>query len=257
MKCQFSACGQFLHIAGLEARATRAPKKPAPEQADSAKLPLKLALLVSSYRLSANKTASSPPNLIHRVRIDLGPTSLLSVTKLPYTLSWTRKELYFTISDYTLKVYRIQLFKPRGTAKGKEEIPVLIPRKPIFLPETAQTRQVYYFPAKVENDARIIVGSETRETDESTEIMQFVLQAKQNERRARPVENAFEAQGDCAVLVGCYINEQDLGGWRNPSELSEIPQYMGVGCLSRRIEKFNPDDDCDCELFVSPFCWIY
>lgn len=44
------------------------------------------------------------------------------------------------------------------------------------------------------------------------------------------------------------MNEDaDLGGWGKSYDTTEIPGQLGVGCLDRRLERFNFDDDCDRE----------
>jgi hypothetical protein len=41
----------------------------------------------------------------------------------------------------------------------------------------------------------------------------------------------------------------DLGGWGPSTDNLEIPEYFGVGRFIRHLEKFDPDDDCDRELY--------
>ena len=47
--------------------------------------------------------------------------------------------------------------------------------------------------------------------------------------------------------IGCYINEQiDIAGWVNSEDQTTIPGDLGIGKLDCPLEKFNPEDDCDC-----------
>lgn len=239
MKCQFSACGRFLHIVALEGQ--QPTKKRSAE--------INIAVLVSTYRLSRRKTTRSPPTLIHRIRVKIGTTKSLSVTKLPFTVTWTSNEVYITCSDVILRVFRVPLFKPEKGAQEVDDM-VLMPRKPIFLPESAQNRQVHYFPSKSgpdssgpgESTARIIIGSETRK------------QIEEEQGAEHGVEFSTTGctfvgqQGEFSSPIGCYVNEEvDLGGWGKSYDMTDIPVQLGIGSLDRRLEKFNPDDDCDCK----------
>ncbi|KAG1745715.1 hypothetical protein EDB19DRAFT_459773 [Suillus lakei] len=242
MKCQFSACGRFLHIAALEGQQTI--KRPLAEQRV-----INIAILISTYRLSRRKTSRSPPTLIHRIRVKLGSKESLSVTKLPYTVTWTPKDTYITCSDAVLRVYRIPLFKPEKEALEEEEDVVLMPRKTVFFPESALNRQVHYFPSKSNPDSRgestahIIIGSETRRQEQQT---------LEHGVEFSTIGRTFVGlQGEISPPIGCYINEEaDLGGWGRSRDITEIPVQLGIGCLDRRLERFNPDDDCDLEPYI-------
>ncbi|OAX38625.1 hypothetical protein K503DRAFT_866020 [Rhizopogon vinicolor AM-OR11-026] len=244
MKCQFSACGRFLHIVSLEGQQPTRKKHIAEKHA------IHIAVLVSTYRLSRRKTTRSPPTLMLRIRVKLGSVGSLSVTKLPFTVSWTPKDVYITCSDVVLRVFRVPLFKPEKGTQEADDI-VLMPRKPVFLPESAQNRQVYYFPSKNgpdghgESTARIVIGSETRK------------QIEEEQGGERGVE--FSAigctfvgqQGEFSPPIGCYVNEEvDLGGWGKSYDTTEIPVQLGIGSLDHRLERFNPDDDCDLEPYI-------
>ena len=71
-----------------------------------------LTLQVSTHRLSVRKTVSSPPRLVFRTNIFLGKTKSVSVSTLPYTLTWTDQYLYLVKRDTKLNVIRIHLFRP-------------------------------------------------------------------------------------------------------------------------------------------------
>ncbi|KAK0464302.1 uncharacterized protein EV420DRAFT_1637875 [Desarmillaria tabescens] len=164
MKCRFSLCGQYLHVACLEGQLR-------PQQRKKGDQPVRLALMVSTYYLCGKKSSRSPPTLIHRARVALGAQPYTSVSNPPYTLTWTPKELYFTCSDTQLKVYRICLFNPnKGNPDGS--VPsVLVPKEVFFLPETAQKRKVYFFPPDDDRyPSRVIVGSETRLEKEKDKV---------------------------------------------------------------------------------------
>jgi len=54
-----------------------------------------LALLVSTYRLCNKQVSRCPPSLVHKARVELGPVASLSVSTLPFKLTW-RAESAFT-----------------------------------------------------------------------------------------------------------------------------------------------------------------
>ena len=210
MKCRFSPCGRFLHVVTLEGQHKPISKR---EQAQHKSDPkLALALLVSTYRLCNKQVSRSPPSLLHNARVELGPmASLLSVSELPVTLTWTPKVLYLTSRHVTLQVHQVHLFNSNKTTKG---LCVTRPREVIVLPDTAVERDVYYFPpADGSANAQIIIGSESSVTN--------------------------------SPPIGCFVHhEKDLGGW---SECQDIPKKRGFGQFTRPLEKFNPEEDCDCE----------
>ncbi|KAJ7642837.1 hypothetical protein B0H17DRAFT_1216337 [Mycena rosella] len=247
MKCHFSQCGVYVHFASLEGQ-----KKPGSRRKknDAEQPPVKLALLVSTYRLSIRKTTRSPPSLVHRVRLYLGSKTTLAVSKLPYTLTWTPTDLYFTCSDKVLKVFRISLFDTaKASSSVQQEHPILVPRKPIFLPESAEKRQVYYFPPAGESTtATVIVGNEMRgRTAELTGVKQLRGGGK-DALLLYTIHNVF---GRLAPPVGCYLQEDaDLGGWSKSHDRSTLPDDLGIGQLDHRLEKFDPHDDCQLEPYV-------
>jgi hypothetical protein len=241
MKCQFSACGRFLHIVALEGQQPTKKKHSAEQKT------IGIAVLVSTYRLSRTKTSRSPPTLVHRLRVKLGSTESLSVTKLPYTVTWTPKDVYVTRSDVVLRAHRIPLFKQEKGVQESEDI-VLMPRKPVFLPESALNRQVHYFPSKSSSDGcgeptgRIIISSETRKQIKEAQELEYGVEFG-------TIGRTFVGQqGEFSPAIGCHVNEDvDLGGWGKSYDTTEIPGQLGIGCLDRRLERFNPDDDCDCK----------
>ncbi|KAG1898125.1 uncharacterized protein F5891DRAFT_1148495 [Suillus fuscotomentosus] len=234
MKIHFSECGEFLHIATLEAQGK------ASELKDSEPLPpIKLALLVCTYRLSRRKTARSPQQ-IHCMKLALGQTTRLHVSKMSSTLTWTSKDLYFSCSRKLLQVYRIPLF---GTTeeKGKEDQqPVWMPRKPFFLPHSASNRAVYYFPpaenksGKEQLPARILIGSDFTALDDiepnEAEEDYDVLLVK------RVIDHSVGRRGEFNPPIGCYVDEDtNLGGWVDSHARANILQDRGVGHLDPRM----------------------
>lgn len=253
MKIRFSECGEFLHIATLEAqRKTPELKK------DSEPLPpIKLAVLLCTYRLSQRKTTRSPPQQIHRMKLALGQTTRLHVSKMPFTLTWTSKDLYFSCSGKSLQVYRIPLFSTTEEKAEENLQAVWTPRKPFFLPHSANNRAVYYFPpaenksGKEQLPARILIGSDFTavrdiEPNEAEEDYNVLLVK-------RVIDHSVGRRGEFRPPIGCYVDEDtNLGGWVESHARANILQDRGVGHLDPRmpVERFNPDDDCDLEPFI-------
>jgi hypothetical protein len=261
MKCHFSSCGRYLHIAALEGQQkplVSREKRKKKGLGATPQRPLHLALLVLTFRLSRSKTTRGPPSLINLARIKLGTTNFLSVSTLPFTLTWTPEELFFTRSGLILKVYRIRLFQVNtgdknlnaDTAAAQAQgLGVLVPKNPIFLPKTATKREVYYFPpgpGKV--DAQIIIGSEAI----ARESQSFTTDDSQTNASTTlcATGDVIGLGGTSTLPIGCYVKEADLGGWIKSNDLSEIPQDRGVGRLNQRLERFNPDEDCDLEPYI-------
>ena len=249
MKCQFSECGQFLHIAALEGRQNPVSRRELRKQrrqhsssegqdTPQGKPQIRLFLLVSTYRLSNRKTTRSPPWLIHRVKVDLGDRSDFSVSKLPYTLTWTTNDLYVTASQEKLLVYRIKLFALACSDKQVNKLAlVLVPRNTIFLPSTARFREVRFFPAEGAVNARVLIGSEDPMPKSSK---------GQNDSPAEVIGLG----GVLSPPIGVYLTDVDLGGWIPSSDVAPIIEDVGIGRLDQKVERFDRDDDCDLEPYI-------
>ena len=187
---------------------------------------MKLALLLSTYRLSSRKLTRSPPALIHRAKVNLGSQATLSVSKLPYTLTWAQNELHFTYSGDTLKVYRIRLFSTNGSRSPDEIHEVLIPKNTVLLPVTVRPRVVYYFPpADEKTEGRIIIGAP-----------------------------ASGLKGARSPPNGCFVREQeDLGGWGESGDCLAIPENSSVGRMDYSQVESNRKDACDCKCTAFTF----
>lgn len=241
IKCHFSACGRYLHMASLERQklASESRKVNADLMTSQAN---ELKLLVLTYRLSESKTTRSPPSLVHRARVDLGLRTL-KASKLPFTFTWTPAQVHLTCSENQLEnkranqleVYRVSLFGPSSTLAH----PVLVPQEPIVLPRTDRMRQVHYFSStSLDTPARIIISNEPNRTEGGA------VASSPGTRNVVWLEGAPLPLG---WPIGCFIRDVDFGGWK-PSACSDLPRDLGVGQLVRCREKFDFDEDCDCEL---------
>lgn len=227
VKSHFSSNGCFLHFAVLEASyAEEQSQNPASETPRQQVL---LTLQLSTHRLSARKTARSPPHLVCRTNVLLGQTHSVSVSTLPYTLTWTDQYLYFVTRDTKLNVIRIPLFRP---TKAGEKTTVCYPRNDIYLPRTAELRDVYYYPPQEhtkkgkEGIGTIIIGSHS---------------SIPSQRKLVP-SNAVKPP--IIVLVS---EEKDLGGWVCKADAVNIEQRQNnaAGRLQSKFERFDLKEDCD------------
>ncbi|KAJ7278277.1 hypothetical protein C8J57DRAFT_1713171 [Mycena rebaudengoi] len=245
VKPQFSACGDFLHVASLEAQVTpvngdqRCKNQrclihhPVPE--------LHLYMLVLTYRLSTSKPTRSPPVLLHRVKVDLGKhEGPLSVSQLPFVFTWAPRDLFVTRRAMNLEVFRIQLFsEPTGGGRSPDQS-VLVPMKQTVLPDSAALRDVYLMPLSDDLNGAfiVVVGSETRMKAASVEdLVQLGLPEEMSELQKRRT---------LAPSVGAVLRAEDIGGWVRAEGLS-VPQPRFVGNLDMRKEIFDPVDDCAAE----------
>ncbi|KAL4784384.1 hypothetical protein BJX76DRAFT_367696 [Aspergillus varians] len=266
-KCHFSDCGNYLHIATLEAR--RKPPQQEKKKNSSAiaqqtdPVPLELSLFVTTHRLSSRKTTRAPPTQIYRTKIDLGKFNSLPVSQLPFTLTWTPSELYFTLSRQTLTVLKIKLFPPR-----EDEEPVLTPRNRIFLPATAETREVRFFPSKANLSTEESKGGETSHVLIGSQIRSSsVLLGEQTSDSAHGDDKGgFQArgtawipqteairgvEGSVSMPAGFYLSsDEDFGGWVTSNDIVDIAADRGVGQLDLKVERFDVEEDCDLEPYI-------
>ena len=231
VKPHFSSNGDYLHFAALEAQ--NAEKS---EDSDG-KRPahVLLTLQVSTHRLSRRKTVSSPPHLIFRTNVFLGKTESVSVSALPYTLTWTDQILYFVKRDTKLNVIRIPLFRP---AKAGTQTVVCYPRNEIHLPRTANMRDVHYYPPRegvkkdMEGLGTVIIGSYS----------------------SRPAQGTLVPRHAVSPPIGVYVSEQhDLGGWICKADVADAKQRHNTtgGRLQGKFEHFDRKEDCDIVPFLA------
>ena len=196
-----------------------------------------LTLQVSTHRLSVRKTVSSPPRLVFRTNIFLDKTESVSVSTLPYTLTWTDENLYFVKRDTKLNVIRIPLFRP---AKAGTQSVVCYVRNDIHLPRTAARRDVHYYPPQKgvrrerEGKGTIIIGSYS----------------------SLPAQGILLPQQAISPPIGVYVSEQDdLGEWICKADVTDTKQRHNNagGRLQGKFEQFDLKEDCDIVPFMVSF----
>ena len=243
MKCYFSPCSKYLHIASLEAQQMKQSRY---EVKAGTKTRLALAAFVSTYRLSNRKTTRSPPTLIHRVKVILGSTSCLCPTRMPVEVTWTPKEVYLSSSSdmNQLRLLRVELFPPAKDRAMLDYNAVSVPKLPILLPESARSRSVHYYPPQPNSThALIIIGS-------------WACQPEADDDKDKPSpEDAPDKYDTIQGLpetvsppIGFYVDvEKDLGGWGPTNAEEEIDKDKDKGQLKQKMEIFAAEDDCDIE----------
>ncbi|KAF7958092.1 hypothetical protein EAE96_003659 [Botrytis aclada] len=190
VKTRFSSCGVFIDFATIEGRLVENEPK------------MRLSLQVSTHHLSSHKTARSPPRLTFNINVPLGESSSMSVSRLPYTLTWTDKELFFVTRGEELNLIRIPLFK----GADDNTVPVCYTQNPTYLPRSAESRNVYYFPPS---------ASKCKEKDKAKgkeEVGKIIIGSHSSiPSQGLIVPKRSMIQPPFGVLVK---EDADLGGWK-------------------------------------------
>lgn len=156
VKCHFSSCGQYLHIALLHGR----------QQEDFTgnifRINTHLTLEVLTYRLCAKKPSRSPPTPVHRVQAPLGTVDNFLSSTLPCTFTWTPRALYVTSTIGALEVHKVVLFgaeaRPESaSAAGAGETGEALEPEPSVAPR----REFLFFPGSDNKGAQLIVTNMT------------------------------------------------------------------------------------------------
>ena len=241
MKCHFSPCSKYLHIATLEAKQLKQSRS---ERKDGAKRRLALSAFISTHRLSTHKTTRSPPTLVHRVKVILGSTTSLCRSRMPIEVTWAEKEIYLSSSSELnlLTLLRVDLFPPPKESTTADYNAVSVPKLPILLPESARCRSVHYYPPQANTThALILIGSWASKPDSDND---------KSTREDGP-EEYDTIQGLPETVfppIGFYVDvEKDLGGWGASNAEEEIDKDADKGKLKQKMEIFAAEDDCDIE----------
>ena len=241
MKCHFSPCSKYLHIASLEAQQMKQSRS---EIKAKTKPRLALSAFISTHRLSTRKTTRSPPTLVHRVKIILGSTTSLCPTRMPIEITWVEKEVYLSSSSELnlLTLLRVDLFPPAKESAAADYNAVSVPKLPILLPESARSRSVHYYPPQPKTTlALILIGSFASKPDSNND---------KSTREDGP-EEYDTIQGLPETVfppIGFYVDvEKDLGGWGASNAEEEIDKDADKGQLKQKMEIFAAEDDCDIE----------
>ena len=241
MKCHFSPCSKYLHIASLEAQQMKQSRS---EIKVGTKPPLALSAFISTHRLSTRKTTRSPPTLVHRVKVILGSTTSLCPTRMPVEVTWAEKEVYLSSSSdlSLLTLLRVDLFPPAKESAAADYNAVSVPKLPILRPESARSRSVHYYPPQANaTHALILIGSFASKPNSDND---------KSARKDGPDEYDT-IQGLPETIsppIGFYVDvDKDLGGWGASNAEEEIDKDADKGQLKQKMEIFAAEDDCDIE----------
>ncbi|PYI00733.1 hypothetical protein BO78DRAFT_434188 [Aspergillus sclerotiicarbonarius CBS 121057] len=228
IKAHFSRDGQYLHFAALEARE-------AAKQDDEPSAVL-LSLQVSTHRLSARKTASSPPRLVFRTTVELGSTSKFFASNMPYFLTWTNTHLFFTRRDEKLDILRIPLFRPptdTDTDTSTTSLDICHLKEPIFLPRSIEARDMYFFPAQ-ESSSKSPKKKDTKAT--------LIL----GSYSCLPSQGVLVPRHMCYPPIAVCLREGKDLVWSCKHGTDQIqPIQNTCGRLRGKFESFDQKEDCD------------
>lgn len=242
VQCRFSTCGTYLHIVSLDGFIYK------DSDGDDS---LGLRLHVSTHRLSERKTSRSPPRLVFRTALSLPATYTetiqLSVSNLPYTITWAEKHIYVTHSETPLRVYRIPLFKEVEEMEITETAPkaVFVNAAEVYLPSSAETRKVYFFDRNSQ--------AHKKKSKNKEEYVAQVIIGAQNRIVVR--EGLAEGARRCGQTLpqGVHLTESQFGKWEgvdmasgnsNVEKLERAETWKG-GQLDAKFERFDRSEDCD------------
>ncbi|GKZ29802.1 hypothetical protein AbraIFM66950_006552 [Aspergillus brasiliensis] len=224
IKAHFSSDGQHLHLAALEAREAA--------KSDKEEASVLLSLQVSTHRLSEHKTASSPPRMIFRTTVELGSTPKLSVSNLPYFLTWSPTHLFFTSRNKQLDVLRIPLFR---APENKTDLDICSLKEPIFLPRSIEARNMYFFPSREATTDKKI--SRKKDTKSATLIL--------GAQTCLPSQGILVPRHMCYPPIAVFLREKDLI-WACKSSVDETRKVnTACGRLRGKFESFDHSEDCD------------
>lgn len=178
-------------------------------------------------RLSPRNPTKNPPKLLYSTNFRIGPCSKPIVQQLPFTFTWCPTELFVTLSDLRLRVYRVTL--PTGENPQRGELPSLSKEetiynsvastlaKRIYLPRSSKNRSVNYFPPYTPGgDSTVVIG---------------------------PRYGRFPAP---PIIV--YLSDNDIGGWvplSNGEGEAGAPMCAPRQALEGQLEDFVAEQDCD------------
>ncbi|KAG8530799.1 uncharacterized protein KY384_004156 [Bacidia gigantensis] len=241
IKTHFSADGRHLHFAALEASGADGTDD---EGTKNKQRSLHLNLQVTTHRLSGRKTARAPPSLVFRTNVSLGSTTSLSVSRLPYTLTWTPKHLYLTSNSETLAITRIPLSYPED---GSKRTPICSTQGEVFLPRSVESRNVYYFPPAPTSSTPSSKGlslDDNRQRQRKKDKATIIIGSYSSE----PSQRLYVPKNLMSPPIGLYLDEEKhLGGWECKTNVEGGGRVVNLdgGKLKGKFESFDLNEDCD------------
>ncbi|KIL83583.1 hypothetical protein FAVG1_13203 [Fusarium avenaceum] len=233
----FSPCGTILRMAVIDAVAEKV--KTANRTRNAAKSQLCLNLHVLLLRLSSSQPARSLPKLLGTVSCRLDSSCARAfVSTIPFAFTWSSSDLYLTISDSYLHVYRISfpiinpelsttqlgkqgskapLDKDQQGKKVRTGFKILVLQQMVLLPHSSRHRSVQFFPAPA---------------DESESKAKVVIGPRYGRHPTPP--------------IGVYLSEKDVGGWVDLTEKEDDAGRVNESRkkLADQFEEGWDSDDC-------------
>ncbi|KAI1358258.1 hypothetical protein F5Y08DRAFT_345903 [Xylaria arbuscula] len=221
----FSACGEFLRLAIVDIVTGATTTEHGETERLKPNIYFHLSILV--LELSSTYPIRTHPKLIDTTGANLGYCLTPLVPIFPFAFTWTESTLYVTKSDSQLRVYKFELGHQHSSVErtpGRATKPertkdcnlrFTVPQETIFLPRSARSRVVQFFPLVNCGDKSLItIGPLCGDTT------------------------------DPPVVI--YLNDQDLGAWVPPQE--KIGEKATGSRTKKRLkgpfEAFNADEDC-------------
>ncbi|KAL3486886.1 hypothetical protein BJX62DRAFT_246493 [Aspergillus germanicus] len=234
VKAHFSSDGQQLHFAALEASEIKGA------EATDGESRVQLSLQVSTHRLSSSKTASSPPRLVFRTTVELGRTSNIAVSNLPFFVTWTDTELFFLNRQRKLDITRIPLFRPPLPPQNSNSEPVSLKicclRDPIFLPRSIESRRMHFVPALAPESA---TGKMTKR------FVSLIL----GSYCSSPSRGILVPRNMCDPPIAVFLREDRDLVWTCKEAAGGVVEtpFVNAGCgrLKGKFESFDRNEDCD------------
>lgn len=227
MQTRFSACGEFLHLAGFYG---------ATDVVEKTKWPL--SLQVSTYRLSARKMTRCAPRLVNYTACELDSfrheKPPMALRTLPFTVTWTDKHVFVTASRRELDVRRLSLFQNTEThgTKGSTHRAVFQNTQTIYLPASADMRKIYFYP-RHETASQPRAGPSHRKETKEPIVATVVLSGADINLIPSSVEDKGEFIAD-RPPIALYLTESQLG--MEPEERVKVGKPSKLQALGYNID---------------------
>ncbi|KAI1738089.1 hypothetical protein F4680DRAFT_467834 [Xylaria scruposa] len=225
----FSPCGYLLRMAIIDviAEVVKPTRQSTKHSTSLAKTRLCLNLHILVLQLSLSQPARNRPKLLKSTSCRLGCSCARGfVPTLPFGFTWSASDLYFTLSDEHLHVYRIILLNTEIQHTEREggdvtkrimpKVTILVPKETILLPRSSRDRSVQFFPAMAHDTKNIVI-----------------IGPRYGHNPTPP--------------IGVYLSEKDLGGWTELSEIVDNENSVNVSqeTLGGQFEEpWDSDQDC-------------
>jgi hypothetical protein len=185
VRMRFTPCGNYIWLARFTTR-----------HESTLFGPTKLSMMAVTIALSSKDSCSGKPHTLPGHRwVDLGVWPTL-VPHLPYNITWTDSDAYLCLGGDILRVYRFPFPTSNSTTRTACGSGIYTLSRDVPLPFSAQSRSIYFFPAKGKTSAKKILGSLRGEAPEPPVVVYLTpnsvgdwveMQDKVDSTRRRPI----------------------------------------------------------------------